>query len=153
MLLPFKLLCPLQSKHIHWINIFTLGPLHKFCMPKELKYKLNIYCYFNWNGTTKRNVGICKHPSCDSMRVCLVRDYFCHYLPTSPNLGRICNYYFLHPPMCMILKLYSSIDKPPRPINCTYDQNLITNWCIMCIYGHDTHCTIKKSTYTIINIY
>jgi hypothetical protein len=23
----------------------------------------------------------------------------------------------------------------------------------MCIYGHDTHYTIKKSTYTIINIY
>jgi hypothetical protein len=41
---------------------------------------------------TGRNVGICNHSICDYMRLCVICDYFCNYLPTSSNLGRICDY-------------------------------------------------------------
>jgi hypothetical protein len=69
----------------------------------------------------------------------------------------MCNYCLLHPPMWMLLGLYSSINNPPWPICCTCNQNIVTNWCTMCIRGmictHIWGCTIKKSIYTIIHIY
>jgi hypothetical protein len=47
---------------------------------------------FNCGSITRRNEGICNHPIWNYMQLCVVCDYFCNYLPTSPNLGRICNY-------------------------------------------------------------
>ncbi len=37
---------------------------------------------------TRRNVRICNHPICNYMQLCVIYDY----LPTSSNLGRICDY-------------------------------------------------------------
>jgi hypothetical protein len=112
---------------------------------------------------TRRNVRICSHPICDYMRPCVIYDYFCNYLPTSPNWGRfatilwvMCNSYFFHPSMWMVLGLYSFLNEPPWPISCMCNQNLVTNWCTMYIMGliniHIWGCTIKKFTYIIINI-
>ncbi len=91
---------------------------------------------------TKRNVGICNHFICDYMCQCLICDYFCNYLPTSPNWGGfatilwyMCNLYLFHPLMWMLLGLYSFMNKPSWPINCMYNQNLVTNWWTMCIMG------------------
>jgi hypothetical protein len=47
---------------------------------------------FNGGSITRRTEGICNHPICNYMRLCVVCNYFCNYLPTSPNLGRICDY-------------------------------------------------------------
>jgi len=41
---------------------------------------------------TRKKLGICNHLICDYMRLCVVYDYFCNYLPTSSNLGRICDH-------------------------------------------------------------
>jgi hypothetical protein len=45
------------------------------------------------------------------------------------------DYYLFHHPMWMLLRLYSFMNKPPWPINCMCNQNLITNLCTMCIMG------------------
>jgi len=71
-------------------------------------------------------------------------------------LWLMCNYYLIHPPMWMVIRLYSSMNKPPWPISCMCNQfnhKLMYN----AHYGHDNHtylgCTITKSSYTIIIIY
>jgi hypothetical protein len=90
------------------------------------KHKCHSFICIVWTLIfTRRNMGICNHPICNYMQLCVIYCYFCNYLPTSPNLGRICNYtanmcnyYFLHPPMWMLLRLYLSMNNPPWPISC-----------------------------------
>jgi len=109
---------------------------------------------------TRRNLGIFNHSICNYIRLCVGCDYFCNYLPTSSNLGKIrltCDHYLLHPLMWMLLKLYSFVNKPLWPINCICNQILVTNWCTMCIMSmitiHIWSCMVKKFTWTIKNIY
>jgi len=65
-------------------------------------------------------------------------------------LQLMCDYYLFHSLMWIFLKLYSSVNKPPWPLNWTCNQNLVTNWCTMCILGiisiHIWGCPIKNST-------
>jgi hypothetical protein len=41
-------------------------------------------------------------------------------------LQLMCMYYLLHPLIWIFLKLYSSLNQPPWPISCMWNQNLIT---------------------------
>jgi surface polysaccharide O-acyltransferase-like enzyme len=70
-------------------------------------------------------------------------------------LWLMCNYYLFIMILCECFKIIF-LNKPPWPISCIYNQNLVTNWCTLCIMGmisiHIWGSTIKKSTYTIINI-
>jgi hypothetical protein len=50
---------------------------------------------------TRKNVGIYNHPICNYMQLCVVCNYFCNYLPTSPKFWSICDH-------TMIMQLLSS---------------------------------------------
>jgi len=77
--------------------------------------------------------------TCDYMlfATTFVTTYQLHQISTwfAIILRLMCNYYLLHPPMWMVLRLGSSMIKPPWPSSCTCNQNLITTWCTMYIMG------------------
>ncbi len=131
------------------------------------KYQIHCLRLICWvllfNIFIRRNVGICNHFICNYMRLCVVYNYFCNYLPTSPIWGGfatilllLCNYYLFHLLMWMLLGLYLSMNKPPWPISWMCNQNFVTNSCTMCIMGmistHIWGCTIHK-VYLYYNMY
>ncbi len=88
---------------------------------------------------TRRNLGICNHLICDYMWLCVVCDYFCNSLPTSLNLGRICDYtmtnvqlLFFSSPYVNAFRLYSFKNKPSCPISCISNEKLVTNY-VQCV--------------------
>jgi hypothetical protein len=112
-----------------------------------------------WQGTRKI-LGTCNHPICDYMWLCIVCNYFCNYLSTSPNLGRICDYITTNVWLLPFSSSYVNAsriifihDKPPWPINCMCNKDLVTNLCTMCIMGMlKTNARLSVSILTKITL-